>query len=91
MDVVDDEELFGWAIREGYVMVDMPAVIEHFHISGEVPAGCKVVQTVEPGEVGGEVTRTTLKVEPFAVESALGGLIGDVARGLLEDGGYDGF
>lgn len=91
LEVLDDAEFLGWALREGYMMVDMDAVVEHFNSSGEVPAGCGVVETVIPGEIGGEVTRTTLKVEPFAVEAALGGMVGEVARGLLEDGGYDGF
>lgn len=90
LQVDDEEELFGWAWNEGFMTVDMDAVLCHFKGCGEVPAGCSVTETVIPGEVGGEVTRTTLKVEPFAVESALGGMLGDAARDLLE-GGYDGF
>lgn len=88
LDVIDEDALFDWADQMGYVSwtIDREAVNDHFQESGEVPPGCKPTEVVTPGDDGGRITRTTLKVDNGAVIEALGRRIGTVATSLLEGG-----
>lgn len=87
LEVTDNDEFLAWAFAHRYVKVDQRAVDLHFEATGEVPDGCEPVEVVVPGEAGGEVTRTTLKVEPELVMKALGGQLEAATRELLAEGG----
>lgn len=86
LEVVDKEEFMAWAFAHGFVKVDQCAVDMHFAATGEVPDGCEPEEVVVPGEVGGEVVRTTLKVEPELVMKALGNRLEEATTMLLEGG-----
>ena len=85
LEVDDANALYAWADAGGFLEVDMDAVQEHFAMSGEVPAGCKVREAVEPGSPGGTVKGTRLKVDADDVIDALGGYIAPGAAGLLDE------
>ena len=86
LEVVDKAALAEWAAVNGYTLVDMEAVERHFAESGEVPDGCAADEVVHPGDPGGRVTRTTMKVDAKAVMSALGPQLETVSYALLEGG-----
>ena len=85
LDIEDADALRTWAGENGFLKVDMDAVQEHFAMSGEVPAGCKVREAVEPGSPGGTVKGTRLRVDADDVIDALGGYIAPGAAGLLDE------
>ena len=87
--VEDRAALLAWALRLGYVDIDMKAVEAHFGRTGEVPDGCLAAPARVPAVEGGRVKRTSLRVYPEKVAAALGGELGDEARRLLEGGGGD--
>lgn len=84
--VEDRDALLGWALTMGYFDVDMDAVRGHFARTGEVPDGCRPVEVVEPARPGGEVERTSLRIDPAKVASALGGALDEAVSALLEGG-----
>lgn len=86
LNVLDQQEFTEWAICNGFMTVDMSAVLAYFNESGEVPEGCEPIQLVEPGTEGGEITRTTLKIEPESVARVLGPQLEPIAYALLEGG-----
>ena len=86
LEVVDKVALRDWAAVNGFVTVDMEAVERHFAESGELPDGCAAIEVVRPGDPGGRVTRTALKVDAKAVMSALGPQLETVSYALLEGG-----
>lgn len=88
LETINKEELFTWAWQRGFLKVDEKEVLDYISKTGEMPDGANVIQVVEPGDVGGEVTRTTLKVEPQEVARILGTQLEPVAQ-LLLDGGFD--
>lgn len=59
-----------------------------FDETGEVPEGCTLIRYVTPDEPGGEISRTTLKVDPQAVAKAVGGNL-EAAVTMLLEGGTD--
>ena len=86
LEVADKQALYDWAAVNGYLVVDMDAVTRHFEESGEVPDGCAAVEIERPGDPGGRVTRTTLKVDAESVVKALGPQLETVSYALLEGG-----
>ena len=60
-----------------------------FGMTGEIPEGCEVQQFEIAGMPGGEVTRTTLKVDTEKVVELVGNGLPEAARGLLEGGEND--
>ena len=84
--VTDEGALMVWALANGCVAVDMGKVDEVFNETGELPGGCEVERVVEPGDPGGRVTRSTLKVDSEAVARVLGGELPEAARLMLEGG-----
>jgi hypothetical protein len=88
LEVTDKNALFEWAVAEGFVDIDMAAVTEHFKKCGEIPDGCEPLEVVTPEIVGGEITKTTLKIDPEEVARALGTQLEPMAYLLLE-GGFD--
>lgn len=84
LEVQDNAEFIEWAKREGFMAVDMDAVINHFEKCGEVPDGCIPIEVITPEVIGGEVTRTTLKIEPEMVARVLGPQLEPIAYALLE-------
>ena len=86
LNVKDSEQLLEWAIDNGFVDVNMPAVIEYFRLNGDIPAGCYVEETIKPEVLGGEITKTTLKVDSEKVARALGAQLEPVIYRLLEGG-----
>lgn len=86
--VEDKDALAKWAEENGFMMVDFAAVEGHFADTGCVPDGCKPIELVVPGDSGGIVTRTTLKVDAGSVAEALGPMLEPATRALLE-GGFD--
>lgn len=88
LDILDMQEFMEWAEREGFMAVDMEAVMKHYRLSGEVPDGCEPVEEIEPEVLGGEITRTTLKIEPNEVARALGPQLEPIAYALLEGRNY---
>lgn len=91
LEIKDRGEFMAWAEENGYVemVADMEAIMSDFSTSGEIPAGCDVVEVVKPEVLGGEVTRTTLKVDEAEVARVLGPQLEPIAYALLE-GGIDG-
>lgn len=86
---VDDETCFtDWALEHGFFTIDMRACEAYMRETGEVPDGCKVETVYEAGEVGGEVKRTTLRIDTEKVARALGPQLEPVAQ-LLLDGGLE--
>lgn len=70
---IDDYDRFmKWCIREGFIEVNMESVLLHFRKCGELPDGCTPIELVKLEDPGGQVTRTTLKVEPAKVAEVLG-------------------
>lgn len=88
IDVRDMAEFRQWCADMGFLEVNMKAVNDYVHKTGDVPDGCEAVTVIEPEVIGGHVTRTTLKVQPERVAEVLGNRIAEVAQNLLE-GGYD--
>lgn len=88
LEIADYGELLKWAIENGFAIVDEKAVIKHISETGDMPDGANVIQVIEAGDVGGEVSRTTLKVESQEVARILGAQLEPVAQ-LLLDGGFD--
>ena len=58
----------------------------YFAATGEMPPGCELASVVRPGDPGGEVTRTTLRIDRDAVARAMGSRLGGQAVALLEGG-----
>lgn len=85
----DSAELLGWAIAEGFVNVDMSAVDAYFQEHGVVPDGCSAIEVVTPGSAGGEITRTTLRIDEEKVAQVMGNQLGAYAQNLLEGGNDD--
>ena len=86
---VEDEWAFEmWAEDNGCIrkVYDMEAVSQYFEDTGEIPPGCRVETVVTPAERGGEVSRTTLRIDNEAVLDALGPRIEAVSMMLLEGG-----
>lgn len=91
LQVEDRDEFMAWAEENGYVekVADMDAIISDFARDGVIPNGCAPVETVIPEVVGGEITRTTVKVDEAEVARVLGPQLETMAYALLE-GGIDG-
>ena len=86
--VSDGQALFDWALQHDFIEIDMKKVERHFQQTGELPDGCEAYEVTVLGENGGEITRTTLKVDGNEVISALGPQLEPIAYSLL-DGGID--
>lgn len=86
------EELGAWdlgdpAIVRAYIGYRMDEYARfYFESTGELPPGCRIIKVVHPGDAGGEVTRTALRIDRAAVESALGNRLGAATAALLEGG-----
>ena len=65
------------------------AVQEYFKETGEVPEGCVTLDVVYPGNPGGEVERTALKVDTEKVAEVLGNRLPEAAMLLLGSGQND--
>lgn len=65
------------------------AVAKYFKDTGEVPPGCITLDVVYPGNPGGEVERTALKVDTDKVAEALGNRLPEAAMLLLGGGNSD--
>lgn len=89
LEVDDRNALYNWAVGEGFVQVDMDAILDHFKRSGEVPEGCRPIEVVKPEVVGGEITKTTVSVDQAEVMRVLGPQLETVTYMLLE-GEHDG-
>ena len=85
-DVVDEDAFNRWAFENGYMVVDSKRVLKDMERTGELPDGCEPITVVEAGYDGGEVTRTTLRVDTEQVARALGPQLEPVAQLLLEGG-----
>lgn len=88
LQVENSDELLGWAIANGCVSIDMDKVRAKFERDGELPDGCEAVKVVVPGTDGGDILRSTLKVNAPEVMRVLGPQLEPVATMLLE-GGFD--
>lgn len=89
--VADREAFAKWpdfgAIAYNFALEHMQEVADwHFGMTGEIPGGCEVTEVTYPGEAGGEVTRSTLRVDSEAVANVLGAELPIAARMLLEGG-----
>lgn len=58
----------------------------HFERTGEVPEGCTLLRLAVQDEDGGEISRTTFKVDAQKVAQALGASLGEGVAHLLEGG-----
>ena len=83
LQVDDKTELFEWALKLGYIDVDMNLVRDHFDRTGEVPDGCELIPVTTRAVEGGKISRTSLRIDPEAVAYSLGSELGDVAYHLL--------
>lgn len=85
-EVEDMSALLEWAERNGYVTVDIDwdGIRSGFERDGEVPEGCRLVEIITPEVVGGEISRTTLKIKPELVARVLGPSLEPIACKLLE-------
>lgn len=86
--ISDGQALFEWAMRHDFIEIDMKKVERHFQETGELPDGCEAYELMTLGDMGGEITRTTLKVDGGKVISALGPQLEPIAYSIL-DGGID--
>lgn len=86
IDILDPVEFRQWCADMGFLEVNMKAVDDYVKATGNVPEGCEPITVIEPEIFGGEVTRTTLKVEPEKVAHVLGHELGEFTVGLLEGG-----
>jgi len=86
LEITDKEALRVWAIMNGCVSVDMGAVVRHWEETGEVPDGCEPAQVIEPEVLGGNVTRTTVRVDEQEVARVLGPQLEPIVYALLEGG-----
>ena len=86
LKVTNNDELLSWAVKNGYVVVDMDAVTDHFTAFGEVPPGCEP-ETIQIPEIeGGEIKSTALRINTEKVVNALGPQLETVTYKLLEGG-----
>lgn len=84
--VESQAELFKWACEQGYIEIDMKAVDAHFSRTGEVPKGCAAIPVTREAVKGGKIARTTLRIDPESVVTALGSDLLYVTQDLLEGG-----
>jgi hypothetical protein len=82
--VLDPQEFREWCEANGFTKVDYDAVNEYVKDTGDVPEGCRLDTVIEPEIVGGQVSRTTLKVDPAKVAEVMQARLGEVAANLLE-------
>lgn len=76
-----------WDMANEYAIAHPDEVARwHFEKTGAIPSGCKANAYLEPGQPGGEVTRTTLRIDSQKVAEALGADLPEMARLLLEGG-----
>lgn len=88
--VNDEAEFRRWCEREGFMTIDMGAVERYFADTGDMPYGCDARTVIEPEIMGGQVTRTTLKVAPAEVARILGDkALGEYTAKLLGGGEVD--
>lgn len=90
-EINDRDEFMAWAEENGYVekVADMDAILADFEQDGIVPNGCTPIEIVTPAVVGGEITRTTVKVDAGEVARVLGPQLEPMAYALLEGVGDD--
>lgn len=91
LEVSSKDELKAWdGLREAayeYALENLKEVAAlHFERTGEVPNGCKATEVVRPGDPGGRVQRSTLRIDGEAVVHVMGGELGAAARLMLEGG-----
>jgi len=67
----DPDAYLRWAIERGFVRVDDGAVMANFANTGEVPDGCEVEMVVIPAVEGGEIARTSLRIDKAKVANVL--------------------
>lgn len=84
--VDDAKALMAWALENGCVNVNMAKIIAHFESTGELPDGCSVVQRTIPAVQGGQISRTSLRIDPQKVSDALGAELGAMTQYLLGGG-----
>lgn len=83
-EVEDRDAFIEWAHANGCMTVDWDVVRQKFSDTGEVPDGCRVVDVITPANPGGNVTRSTFKVDVDSMLDALGGYLPEASRQLLE-------
>lgn len=96
-EVYDGAALNAWATADGDHGIGKAFLMAHirdfarfyFEATGELPDGCHQVTTVVPGEAGGEVTRTSLRIDRESVINALGNRLAASSAALLGGGGDD--
>lgn len=94
VEIDDENKIFRW---DGYAYMArhfagdhiLEAVRHYFNATGELPPGCSLVEVNYPGSPGGEVTKTTLKVDTQKVAEVIKGNLPEVAMALLEGGSDD--
>lgn len=86
IDVRDVVEFRQWCADMGFLEVNMKAVNDYVRTTGDVPEGCELLKVIEPEVIGGEVTRTSLKVQPEEVARVMGKNLGEFTELLLEGG-----
>lgn len=87
VNVLDDESFQKWAIARGLFRIDENLVREYVNETGEKPDGCEVHEVVVPGDAGGTVKSTRLKVDTAAVMDAIWPELEGVTYRLLTEGG----
>lgn len=84
LEIADGQALYDWALQHDLVEIDMKKVERHFQETGEIPDGCEAYEVMVLGDNGGDITRSTLKVDGNEVVSALGPQLEPIAYSLLE-------
>lgn len=84
---VDDEEAYArWAVANGCYQIDDDAALAHFELTGEMPEGCTLQTVHVPGNVGGKIKSTSLRIDEQAVFDAITPQLEEITYALLEGG-----
>ena len=88
--VIDHGELFCWKVDEEMAVAFARDRLKdyaawYFDQTGEMAPGCALIETRTPGDPGGRVKSTTLRIDPAKVADAMGERLGSAVRALLEE------